>query len=97
MLDIYGLDIIVNAVCQAMQDINKQVGKRIRVIRLNRGFSQEKLASSSGLHRSHVGQIERGETNVTVKTLERIGLALRVPVVEFLKDVAPGGRSGLKS
>ena len=80
-----------------MQDINKQVGKRIRVLRQNRGYSQERLASRSGLHRSHMGQIERGETNVTVKTLERIGLALRLPVFEFLRDVAPGGRSGLKN
>ena len=79
-----------------MQDINKQVGKRIRVLRENRGFSQEELASSSGLHRSHMGQIERGEANVTVRTLERIGLALRVPVFEFLRDVASAARIGMK-
>ena len=79
-----------------MQDINKQVGKRIRVLRQNRGYSQERLASNSGLHRSHMGQIERGETNVTVKTLERIGLALRVPALEFLREVVPSGRSGVK-
>jgi len=69
-----------------MLDINKQVGRRIRVLRENRGFSQEELAWNSGLHRSHMGAIERGESNVTVRTLQRVGLALRVSVSELVSS-----------
>lgn len=58
-----------------MQDINKEVGRRIRVLRMHRGFSQEDLAASSGPHRSHMGQIERGRSNITLKTLQRVGFA----------------------
>jgi len=70
-----------------MQDINKEVGKRIRVLRLNKGFSQEDLAFNSGIHRSHMGEIERGGCNITLKTLQRVGLALRVSVAELVRNV----------
>jgi len=68
-------------------DISKQVGERIKNLRRNRGISQEKLADLSGLHRSHMGQIERGESNLTLRTLGRVGSALAVPVVELVKSI----------
>ena len=70
-----------------MPDINKEVGRRIRVLRLNKGFSQEDLAFSSGIHRSHMGEIERGGCNITLKTLERVGRGLRVSVAELVRNV----------
>jgi len=70
-----------------MQDINKEVGRRIRVLRMNKGFSQEDLADSSGIHRSYMGEIERGRCNITLKTLQRVGVALRVSVAELVKHV----------
>ena len=73
-----------------MQDINKEVGRRIRVLRMNRGFSQEDLADSSGIHRSHMGEIERGACNITLKTLQRVGAGLRVSVGELVKHVGRG-------
>ena len=48
-----------------MQDIQKTVGARIRELRLKHGWSQDVFADKSGLHRAHVGAIERGERNVT--------------------------------
>ena len=70
-----------------MRDINKQVGSRIREIRLTKGVSQDVLAARSGLHRAHMGQIERGESNVTVKTLYKIGTALGVQVPELVRGL----------
>ena len=70
-----------------MKDVNKEVGRRIRVLRQSRGFSQEELAFSSGLHRSHMGEIERGGCSITLNTLLRVGLALRVPVAELVRNV----------
>ena len=72
-----------------MQDINKEVGNRIRVLRETKGLSQDLLAVRSGLHRSHVGQVERGESNVTVRTLWKIGAALGVPVRELVRSLEP--------
>lgn len=70
-----------------MQNVNKEVGRRIRVLRQGRGFSQEELAFSSGLHRSHMGEIERGGCNITLNTLLRVGLALRVSMAELVKNI----------
>ena len=53
-----------------MEDINGQVGRRIRALRERKGLTQEGLAAKCGLHHSHMGEIERGELNVTVKTLK---------------------------
>src|SRR5579864_4644794 len=87
------IDGMTKEVGKSMDDINKQAGKRIRELRISKGFSQEGLADSSGLHRSHMGEIERGELNVTLKTLERVSFALKVPVVDFLKGTGRrGGR-----
>lgn len=70
-----------------MQDINKQIGRRIRALREGKGFSQFTLAEESGLHRSHMGEIERGEINVSLATLQKIGVALHLPLSEMLRDM----------
>ena len=68
------------------QSINTQVGKRIQVLRRGQGLNQEELADICGLHRSHLGAVERGEVNVTLVTLERIAASLRVPLTRFLES-----------
>jgi len=70
-----------------MSDINERVGLNIRKIREERGVTQEKLAALADLHRAYVGQIERAEKNIGLKNLEKIALALNVPV-HVLLDVA---------
>lgn len=70
-----------------MQDINKQVGQRIRQLRQAKRFSQESLADTSGIHRSHMGEIERGECGISVATLLRVSWALRVPMTKLLKGM----------
>ena len=52
------------------------LGRAVRARRTQLGLSQEKLASTSGLDRSFVGEIDRGQRNVTMPTLLRIALAL---------------------
>lgn len=63
-----------------MPDIYKQVGDRIRSLRQQKYLSQEAFALKAGLHRSHVGEIERGESNVCLRTLEVICSSLNVPL-----------------
>lgn len=56
------------------------LGKSIRKIRLKKGYSQESIALASDLDRSYFGGIERGEHNVSLVNIEKIALALEVPL-----------------
>ncbi|MDR0232616.1 MAG: helix-turn-helix domain-containing protein [Dysgonamonadaceae bacterium] len=49
------------------------IGGSIRILRTGKGPSQEQLALNAGVNTSYIGQIERGEKNPTIKTLEKIG------------------------
>lgn len=53
-------------------------GLAVRALREERGVSQEELGHLTGLHRNHVGQIERAELNPTLKSVELIAKALDV-------------------
>ena len=70
-----------------MQDIQKQVGANIRSWRLKKKMTQAVFADRAGLNRAHVGEIERGESNVTIQTLKLIADTLKVKVVELVKGV----------
>jgi transcriptional regulator with XRE-family HTH domain len=59
-------------------DIKQAFGKRIRELRTLRGFSQEELASMSGLDRTYIGGVERGERNISLINIYRIAAALEV-------------------
>lgn len=61
-----------------MSDIAKIVGQRIRNYRTAKGLSQEKLAELAKCHFTYIGQIERGEKNATIESIEKIALALNV-------------------
>jgi len=63
----------------------QQIGSRIRTIRLEVGLSQEKLAFASGLDRSYVGSVERGERNIAVINLLKIATALNISLSDLLK------------
>jgi transcriptional regulator with XRE-family HTH domain len=55
----------------------RDVGARLRAMRLEAGLSQEDLADRSGLHRNYIGGIERGERNVGIKAILSICRALK--------------------
>ena len=66
-----------------MSNINKEVGLNIRKIREDKGLSQEKLAALADLHRTYIGQVERGEKNLGLRNLEKIAKALHVNITEL--------------
>lgn len=66
-------------------NIQTEMGKRIRRLRIRQGLSQEKLADICGLHRSHMGEIERGRANLTLATLEIIAQKLQTTPSALLK------------
>lgn len=58
----------------------------LREMRLLRGLSQEALANKSGLHRTYVGAVERGERNISIDNMERLASSLNCSVIDLLKD-----------
>lgn len=61
----------------------------MRRFRSNRGWSQEALAQASKLHRTYIGSVERCERNPSVRSIERIAIALGVPVWQLLAPQEP--------
>ena len=70
-----------------MSDIAKTVGKRLRSYRQAQSLSQERLAEMAGLHPTYIGQVERGEKNLTIESLEKIAGALQVPIASVFELV----------
>ena len=61
------------------------VGRRLRAYRLERGLSQEAFANVLGVHRTYMGGVERGERNLTLRSLERIADLIGVDPRDLLK------------
>ena len=61
-----------------MQKLCKKFGDRVRELRKARNLSQEKLAELADLHRTYIGDIERGERNVSLENIGKIAKALKV-------------------
>ncbi len=67
-------------------EVLHRLGLRIRTLRENADISQEELGHLSGLHRTYVGAIERGERNPSVLSLKKIADALRVNLGELFDE-----------
>ncbi|NBX53429.1 MAG: XRE family transcriptional regulator [Proteobacteria bacterium] len=61
-------------------------GKKVRDLRIKRGYSQEAFAFECGLHRTYIGCIERGEKNITIVNIEKIAKALKVEVYKLFQE-----------
>lgn len=65
----------------------RKFGSNVRALRRSLNLSQEDLADLSGLDRSYLGSVERGERNLSLINLIKIANALGVSAGELLKDV----------
>lgn len=70
-----------------MSEISKLIGQRIRNYRTQQKLSQEKLAELSGCHPTYIGQIERGEKNATLESIEKISSALNIPLSQLFEKL----------
>jgi len=53
-------------------ELQRTVGKALRQVRREHGLSQEEFALMLGVHRTYLGAIERGERNLTLRSVERL-------------------------
>lgn len=65
---------------------NYSVGQRIREIRVKKHLSQEQVALRAEITTAYLGQIERGEKNPTVKSVEQISCALGMSLSELFSN-----------
>jgi len=71
-----------------MQQIRRKLGDRIRKLRSRKGWSQEQFAAVSGLHRTYIGAVERGEKNLTISTLHTLAKTLDTSVAQLFRGIA---------
>lgn len=64
------------------------LARNLRLLRGERGLSQEALADLAGLHRTYVGSIERSERNVSLDNIHRLAACLDVTVARLLTEQA---------
>jgi transcriptional regulator with XRE-family HTH domain len=62
----------------------KEFGDRIRQLRIDRNFSQEKLSFITGFHRTYIGMIERGERNISLTNMAVFAKVFEINVSELL-------------
>lgn len=70
-----------------MSEISKKIGQRIRNYRNEYGWNQEKLAELSNCHPTYIGQLERGEKNANLESIEKISKALNVPLSTLFEKI----------
>jgi len=66
--------------------VSERIGAALRKRREASGLSQDTFAAEIGMHRAYYGSLERGEVNLTLKTLRRICTGLRAKVWEVLRE-----------
>jgi transcriptional regulator with XRE-family HTH domain len=69
------------------RDICVELGKRIRQLRTERGWRQIDLAEESGLHENFVSDLEQGNKEACLRTLQVIAKAFDLTVADLLKTV----------
>lgn len=65
-------------------DIRQRLGRNVRRLREEKGWSQEDYADRAGIHRTYVSDIERGRRNPTIAVVEKLAKPLDVLASELL-------------
>lgn len=70
---------------RAKADIRERFGYAVKLRREELGWTQEDLADKARIHRTYLSDIERGGRNVSLINIERVALALRLPISELFR------------
>ena len=66
----------------------KTFGQTLKLIREDRGFSQEELAFKTDLHRTYISLLERDRKSPSLRTVTAIATALGMPLLEFIRRMS---------
>jgi DNA-binding XRE family transcriptional regulator len=91
-----GLETVESLACPAMKTEKslspenrarlRAFGRRIKLMRIAEDWSQEQLAEATGLHRTFIGQVERGQRGMNIIQLWLFAKAFNVEIGELFTD-----------
>jgi transcriptional regulator with XRE-family HTH domain len=67
-------------------NIQQKIGSRIKMLRSEKGISQEQLSDLCGLDQSYISSVENGKRNISIINIEKITLSLKISIEEFFND-----------
>ena len=70
-----------------VMNVEKQLGMRIRYLRIQKKWSQEDLALEADINKNYISDLERGMRNPTLKVMEKIAIALEISLEELMKGI----------
>jgi transcriptional regulator with XRE-family HTH domain len=70
---------------ESYAEMQRRFGERLRAIRSAHGYSQEALALASGLDRSYIGGVERGERNISLVNICKLAETLKLTPKDFFE------------
>ena len=70
-----------------LQGLLRAFGQRVRELRQSQGFSQEGFADKCGVHRTFMGTIERGESNLSFQNIAKVAETLGVTLAVLFADL----------
>ncbi len=73
-----------------MKDLLLKLGRRIHELRTAKEWSQEEFAHVSGFHRTYIGQIERGEKNLSFSNLSKLSSVFGLTIAQLLAGLEDG-------
>lgn len=62
------------------KDVLKKIGLNFKVERTRRRLSQERFAEISNVHTNYIGKVERGEQNLTIKSIVTLANSADIPI-----------------
>jgi transcriptional regulator with XRE-family HTH domain len=75
-----------------MSSTRQKFGRAVRRLRTAAGFSQESFADAIGVHRTFMGSVERGETNISLDNIARIAKGLRITLADLFAETDKDAR-----
>jgi len=70
----------------SQKSVLRNFGQQLKRIRREKGYSQEHLANISGLDRSYIGGVERGERNISLVNISKLAESLHTDIKKLFED-----------
>jgi len=70
-----------------MEDIKIRFGRRLRELRLEKGWSQETLANLAEIDRTYIPGIESGKRNLSIVVIEKLSSVFKMEISDLLKGL----------